>query len=108
MLQEVSDSCFSLGEDGLLVEVNFKGGGAVEFDFFDLEDAAGFAENAEDCERSADVGLQPLGVLHVEVLEALHAAHDEIKPADVDDVRTLLRGVFGEKSGLHIFEDREI
>ena len=106
MLEEVSNGRLSFRFDGFFVEMDLQVRCAVSFSFFDLKDAALLSKYAEDGVRSTDVSLHPLLVLDIVVLEASHSAQDEVEPTQVNNLPALFLGELGQKSSLHVLEER--
>ena len=108
MLEEVSNGRLSFRFDGFFVEMDLQVRCAVSLGLFDLKDAALLSKNAENGVRSTDVSLHPLLVLDIVVLEASHSAQDEVEPTQVNNLPALFLGELGQKSSLHVLEERQV
>lgn len=108
MLEEVSNGCLAFGLNGLLVQMDLDVGCAVSFGLLDFEDATFFSKNTENGIGGSDMCLHPFLVFNIVVLEAFHSSEDEVEPTEVDNVPSLLLGELGQKSSLHILEQREV
>lgn len=108
MFEEIADCGFSLGLDSLLIEIDLEVGCTISFGFFDLNDPSLLSEYAENGIGSSNVCLHPFIMLDIVVLESSHSSEDEVEPTQVNDIPAFFLGEFGQESGLHVLEEREV
>lgn len=108
MLQETTDSILTLSRNSVLIDVNFDVGIAIFLSLFDLKDSPFLLQHSKDGIGSSDMSLHPLIVLDVVILKALDGTDDEIEPADIDDIPSLLLRVLGKQGLLNVLKYRKV